>query len=347
MRILHVIFSLKYGGLETMLRDLTAQQCLTDDVTVLIINDMVDPGLLATFDSRVKVLRYNRREGSNPLWLMLRLNIDARRLAPDVIHMHNPKAPGLLRGLDRKLVFTIHDERVPHRYLRPSIRMAAISEAVRADMAARMPRADISVILNGITPGTIAVRSARRPGPEFHLVQVARLDAPKKGQDILLRALALLPGHVTLDLVGEGASMDELRRLAATLGLADRVNFLGLRDRNWIYSHLCEYDLMVHPSRKEGFGLTIAEAMAAALPVAVSEGGGPFEVIDRGRLGAHFALTGSDEQDARNCAEAIRSVIADYDSALTVAQTARQFALDHYTIARMACEYRSLYSAAR
>ena len=57
MRILHVLFSLNYGGIETMLADLTRRQAETDDVTLMIINDVVDETLLATFDPRVKVER--------------------------------------------------------------------------------------------------------------------------------------------------------------------------------------------------------------------------------------------------------------------------------------------------
>lgn len=55
-----------------------------------------------------------------------------------------------------------------------------------------------------------------------------------------------------------------------------------------IYSYLCDYDLFIQPSLSEGFGLTIAEAMAARLPVITSDQAGSLEVLDGGRLGLSF-----------------------------------------------------------
>ena len=71
-------------------------------------------------------------------------------------------------------------------------------------------------------------------------------------------------------------------------GLRDQIRLLGFRDRSFIYSHLCNYDAFIQPSLSEGFGLTIAEAIAARIPVIASDQDGSMEVLDGGRLGILF-----------------------------------------------------------
>lgn len=337
MKILHVLFSLQYGGIETMLADLTRHQADTDDVTLLIINDVVDEELLATYDPRVRVVRMNMSEGGDRLWKMLRVNYCVRRMRPDVINCHNANAPGLIRGLDGKMVFTIHAEHIPERWLRTGVRCIAISDVVAEDMRLRAPNLDIVTIANGIETDAISIRHACQPGATFKIVNVARLIRDVKGQDILMRALSLLPSKFTLDLVGEGPDSDYLHALSDELGVSERVTFLGKRSRNWIYSHLADYDLMVHPSRCEGFGLTVVEGMAAGLPVAVSEHGAPAEIVEHGNLGETFPLT------PKGCAEAISRIATDYPAVLKRASSALDAARRRFSVASMADAYRLRY----
>lgn len=94
---------------------------------------------------------------------------------------------------------------------------------------------------------------------------------------------------------------------------------------------------MCHPSRYEGFGLTIAEAMAAGLPLALTAGDGPWEVAAHGRLCASFA-----NGDSAACADAVSRVISDYDSALARAAEALKY-VARFDIAAMVANYNSFY----
>ena len=76
--------------------------------------------------------------------------------------------------------------------------------------------------------------------------------------------------------------------MVQNLHLENEVVFEGLKDQSWVYQNLCNYDLFIQPSRYEGFGLTVAEAIAAKVPVLVSNIEGPLEIIDGGRLGMSF-----------------------------------------------------------
>ncbi len=60
------------------------------------------------------------------------------------------------------------------------------------------------------------------------------------------------------------------------------------KSRDYVYSHLCDYDVFVLPSRSEGFGLSVVEAMCAKVPLLVCDQDGVIEVIDRGQLGNTF-----------------------------------------------------------
>jgi glycosyltransferase involved in cell wall biosynthesis len=102
----------------------------------------------------------------------------------------------------------------------------------------------------------------------------------KKGLDRLLRALVLVEG-ADLVIAGydENGYSEELRRLAAKLGLADRIHFAGpvQDDMKWTFirSALC----LVLPSYNENFGMAVLEAMAVGCPTVVSEEVGLADVV--------------------------------------------------------------------
>ena len=112
------------------------------------------------------------------------------------------------------------------------------------------------------------------------LIFVGSLEQMYKGQDVLLRAVALLVQRgfpVELRMIGEGRHRAELERLAQSLGLQEAVQFLGeLPAGAAIRAELDDATLMVLPSRSEGLPRAVVEAMARALPcVATSVGGVP------------------------------------------------------------------------
>jgi glycosyltransferase involved in cell wall biosynthesis len=73
---------------------------------------------------------------------------------------------------------------------------------------------------------------------------------------------------------------EELEALAGRLGVADRVHLIGYREdaRNWMR----EFDVVVHASDNEPFGLVVLEAMALGKPLVAGAKGGPAEIIRDG-----------------------------------------------------------------
>jgi len=112
---------------------------------------------------------------------------------------------------------------------------------------------------------------------------------PIKGQALAIRALTSLPDHIQLALAGTGPDEAALCALAASLGIASRVHFLGSVDHLTLPALLSAADVMVLPSEREGLANAWIEALACGTPLIVPDIGGAREVLDRpaaGRLAA-------------------------------------------------------------
>ncbi|HEX7366909.1 MAG TPA: glycosyltransferase family 4 protein, partial [Pelobium sp.] len=150
-------------------------------------------------------------------------------------------------------------------------------------------------------------------GKNIKLVQISRLLHQQKGQDILLEAIALLVNkfeikNIHLDIVGDGPSEEYLKKLSESLKLQKYVSFLGPKDRSWVYSSLINYDVLVQPSRIEGFGITLIEAIATGLPVISSNIEGPLEVLEN--ISSAYIF---DVNKVEDLAAKIKQLIFDYE----------------------------------
>jgi len=104
-----------------------------------------------------------------------------------------------------------------------------------------------------------------------------------KGVDVLLGAFAQLRAGVRAErlvLVGAGSAESELREAAAGLGVADAVTFAGRLGATDVARWMAAADVLVLPSRSEGLGLVLFEAMACGTPCVASNVGGIPEALD-------------------------------------------------------------------
>ena len=303
MKILHVIWSFNFGGIETMLVNIANEQVvLGHEVGVLVVDaGKTNPDLVKTLDSHIRLFCANRKWGVKDIFAILRLNEIIGGFRPDVIHLHSSSIFKYLFPRYRKFCNvtlhalcnkqnTDHIEKVP--------RVFAISQSVAKDLMQKKGVASM-VNPNGIRPELIRAKCTERDSCLFRIVQVSRLEHLKKGQHILIEAAkSLLDNGITnfaIDFIGNGDSLGYLKQLAQNNNMEEHVHFLGTKDQKYIYDNLCCYDLFVQPSIYEGFGLTVAEAMAAKVPVLVSTGQGPEEVIDGGKYG--YLFKNSDVED--------------------------------------------------
>jgi len=173
------------------------------------------------------------------------------------------------------------------------------------------PAERVRVIPIGIDPAEIGAeavpaRAACSFMPEgvLRLLYVGSLWSVK-GADVLLRAAALLgrasPAamHSTVTLVGDGALRDDLSRLAAALGISDRVEFRGKVPRESMAGVFAQADVLCVPSRSEAFSVATLEGMWCGLPVVGSRTGGLPALIEDGTTG--YLSTPGDPSSLAEC----------------------------------------------
>lgn len=166
------------------------------------------------------------------------------------------------------------------------------------------------------------------------LVQLGRLH-PAKGCDVTLRALARLP-DAWLWLAGSGPVEGELRALAAELGVADRVRFLGWRtDAAALYRAA---DVCLFPSRFEPLGNVVLQAWAHGAPVVAAAAAGPAALITPGEDGL---LVPVDDADA--LAAATRRLLDDPSLRARLAAGGRARAEADFGRAAVVSRWRDLF----
>lgn len=298
MRIAHVVWSLMVGGLETMLVNIINEQVKTEDVELFIVNDQYFEPLLQKLSPKCNVIFCRRKEGSrNPLPL-IKLNIWLWRYSPDIVHVHSYRLSDIIYDR-RRMVRTIHNTKNKCREYYRMKALYSISGSVREYTLKQ--GFDSVVIENGIP--TRSIRKKREYNIHnncYQLVQVSRLCIAQKGQDILIKAVDILvhQRNITnfiLHLIGDGESRQELQQMVSDFCLEEYVVFEGIKTQEYLFEHLADYDCFIQPSRFEGFGLTTAEAIAAKLPVLVSNIEGPLEIIENGRVGMTFKTENPDD----------------------------------------------------
>jgi glycosyltransferase involved in cell wall biosynthesis len=156
-----------------------------------------------------------------------------------------------------------------------------------------------------------------------------------KAHDVSLKALVQLP-DAWLWIAGAGPLEAELKRLAAELGVADRVRFLGWRtDAGALYRAA---DVCVFPSRYEPLGNTVIQAWAYGLPVVAASSAGPASLICDGENGL---LVPIDDVNALACA--VRSVLADRALALELSRAGRAEVVADFSKAAVVERWRGLF----
>ena len=167
--------------------------------------------------------------------------------------------------------------------------VVAISEDIkrraREDLSCRTP---IEVIHYGLTPPRFEEKSREElgiPRDAVVLIAIARLIKRKALSDVLqAMALADEPA-LRLLIIGEGPEQEALVGLAGSLGLSQKVDFLGPIWGERKFQYLEAADIFVLPSLHEGFGLVYLEAMHCGLPVIASSTGGQIDFLKDGETG--------------------------------------------------------------
>ncbi len=211
----------------------------------------------------------------------------------------------------------------------------------------QIPEDKVAVIENGVNPENYLAESSEEFRSQFVSSQeemifyIGRI-VREKGVQVLIQALPYIlqeKPSTKLVIAGKGNFVEDLKRQASYLGIADRIYFTGFvsdRVRNKLYQAA---DVAVFPSLYEPFGIVALEGMATKTPVVASDVGGMSEFIKNGING--FKV---EPNNPYQLAEKIKFVLNNQEKAKSVASKAYQIVNDKYNWANIAERTANIYS---
>lgn len=268
------------------------------------------------------------------------LAASVRPPAPVVLTLHNVVLPGSGRGVDGAL--RAFESALPAR--------SAVTMVVSAEMARRFTGTSGAHRVRVVAPvspppaptGTVAETRARLGvGPDEPLVVCVGRLHPQKGLDVLLGATAALRRRrveVRVAFVGQGPLEGRLRRQAAMLGVDGMVTFAGPSAN--AADELAAADVVVVPSRWEGWPLVVSEALHLGRPVVASGVGGVPDMLD----GAPGWLV--EPGNAQRLADALERVLDDLAAARHTAGAVHAALVGRYPPAALVDQVEAAYGHA-
>lgn len=164
----------------------------------------------------------------------------------------------------------------------------------------------------------------------YKLLFVGGLDQAHyfKGLNILLEAIPLVKGEISLDIIGTGDLKEDYEEKARSLKIMDKVSFRGRLEEEELIRQYQTADVLILPSvnRHEAFGLVLIEAMSCGLPVIASDLPGVRSVFKDGQEGLLCKVN-----DSQNLAQKIDEIISDEKQRQKMGEAARELVLDKYS----------------
>lgn len=362
LRVVQVLASFGYGGAERLVLDLAGSlDPRRVQVHVLALSKRQGAPLKAEFERLgIPVHLIGAHKMYNPR-VIRELDRMIRSWGIELIHTHlmMPDVLGRIVGAWRRLpvVSTLHN--IPAEYEKDAFyrywfqratisacrpHLIAVSERIRGMYMQRwgVPERQITTIINGVplarfvhVPPGVPPRAAGE-GP---LISTVGRLSEQKGQQVLLNAAPLVLKQfptARFQIVGQGHLEGALREQAATLGIADRVHFAGMRDD--IPALLGESDIFALPSLWEGLPISAIEAMAAARPVVLTDVGGVGDLVNPGVDGMIVP-----PNDPVRLADAMNALLADPTRRAAMGANARKRACAEFDIALFTARHEQLY----
>lgn len=237
----------------------------------------------------------------------------ARIKIPSVVTIHDlifRRCPEGYKAPDR----AIYDYKFRHAAINAS-RVIAISERTKSDLMElyHIPESKISVVYQGCNPVFMEpVEHARKMEvkqllnlPDRFIAMVGTIE-PRKNQILAVQAMPMLPKDVSLVIIGRGRMGydDEVRREIHRLHLEPRVKMLPFVEGEYLPAVYSLAEMAAYPSRYEGFGIPVIEAINSGTPVVAATGSC---LEEAGGPGALYVSPDSPEQFAEATASILNS----------------------------------------
>lgn len=353
--IVHVVFSLKCGGLEKMVIDLVSELNKRGYNNSICCLDNEGELLELTTERGIDVFFMNRQNGFD--WkLIFKLAKILRKSNVDVVHTHN-MGPLFYGSLAAKIanvpviINTRHGREKKSLYSwvwNINNKVVVISDDAKREMHKynHIKKSRSVVIYNGVDLNKYSfdnyksnVRKELNLDEDTYIVgTVARL-SEEKDQITLINTfydVAKVISKVRLVLIGDGPLRNKLEEYAIGLNLRDKVLFLGFRKN--IPMLLSGFDVFVLSSLTEGLSLTLLEAMAAKKPIVATNVGGNPEVVVEGITG--FLVP---PKDTDKMSEAIITLLKNSELRKKMGEAGRKRVEDKFSLDIMVSEYIKTY----
>jgi len=361
INILHLISSFEVGGIEKMLVNIFKNVSVSDQeikYTLVVMNDLFDEELKNELISTGHSVYFlNRRKGhKHPKYILKLLEI-IKRHDIDIIHSHNfgSKFWSILCKLlipKLKLIFCFSDTNIANKFNMFHVfiqnlmidKNICISKSI-CEECSNAGIKNLKHIYYGINTDNTGIVS-QKPYKQYqplNIINIARVTHLKKGQDVLIKALKICKDKgmkFKCNFVGricdkDRNSIEYLKKLIKDLALEEEFCFSG--NRSDIPALLAENDLFILPSRYEGFGLVLLEAMASGIPIIASNIDGPAELIMDGENGLLF-----ESNNEFDLAEKIYDLYENPEKMFDLAKNGQDFVKD-FDISKMCSMYHQLY----
>lgn len=271
--------------------------------------------------------------------------LTVHHLASNTVKTLRPSVYQRIKGIGSEIGLTPLLESV---CIKRADRLIAVSQYTRDSIITthRVPKSRIDVIYHGINQEEYKFPEEEQRdfkakmgfGSDPVVLFVGRLEE-RKGVDILLKAFSMVPRQTRARLVLAGSGdPSPYASQAGELGITDSVTFLGFveaRNLRLLYS-TC--DLFVLPSRLEGLGMAIQEAMAAGKPVVATRAGGMPEIVKSGENGLLV-----DPVNAGQLAEAMAALLQNADLRKSVGDRNSRAIREQFTWSRTARQTEQVY----
>lgn len=353
MRILQLSSARHFGGGERHFVDLTngLGQSGHEVFAVTTPDSPILPELQNVPSGNILRLPFRKPFDVASAWKLRRF---ARHRDIEIIHAHIARdyplaalaagraAPRLV--LTRHVLFSMGKL---HKLTRRRVaRVIAVSEAVAASLRGQeiFDEAQIAVVRHGIDLERFHPVVARNETKMLRVGMLGEL-SPIKGQKEFVRAAAVVANQridVEFIIAGRDNSADgqysrELMQLIESTGLTERIQVV--ESRIDVAEFLSQLDVFVSASSSEAFGLAIAEAMAAGVPVVATASDGAREIITNSETGRLVPIGEVD-----GLARRIGELLGDSAARKRLADNARKKAAEDFSLARMIAETEAVYS---
>lgn len=205
------------------------------------------------------------------------------------------------------------------------------------------PEQKISVIYYGFKPQNKPINSNLKKefnwSEEITIIGIVARLIEQKGHSTLLKAMSqILPEFppTKLVIIGDGTLRQSLEEYSKKLGINKQTHFLGYHQNAAEMMH--DFDIFVHPSRWEGFGLVFLEAMAAKLPIIATNVSAIPEIVEDKTTGL---LVPKDDEKA--LVKAISKLLSNPDLAKNMGEKGKKRLENYFTVDIMTQKIANLY----